>query len=92
MIRLKGHLICLTEAEAQAVRGHRTTHQALTRAEPGCLSFDILDTDDPLIFDVQEAFRDRPAFDAHQARTRDSAWFAATRTILRDFRVEELGD
>ena len=92
MIRLKGHLICLTEAEAAAVRAHRPDHQALTRAEPGCLSFDILDTDDPLVFDVQEGFRDRPAFDAHQARTRDSAWFAATRGILRDFRVEELGD
>ena len=36
--------------------------------------------------------RDRAAFDAHQARTRDSAWFAAMRSILRDFRVEELRD
>jgi quinol monooxygenase YgiN len=39
-----------------------------------------------------EAFRDRPSFDAHQARTRHSAWFAATRHILRDFRLEEVGD
>lgn len=92
MVRLKGHLICLSAAEAEAVRTHRPGHLALTRAEPGCLSFDILDTDDPLIFDVQEVFRDRPSFDAHQARTRESAWFAATRQILRDFRVEELGD
>ena len=37
-------------------------------------------------------FRDRAAFDAHQARTRESAWFAATRGILRDFRIEEIGD
>ena len=92
MVRLKGHLICMGPEEAAAVRAHREAHLALTRAEPGCLSFDILDTDDPLIFDVQEVFRDRPAFDAHQARTRASAWFEATRSILRDFRVEELGD
>ena len=92
MVRLKGHLICLTEDEAATVRHLRPDHLAATRAEPGCLSFDILDTDDPLIFEVVEAFRDRPGFDAHQSRTRDSAWFAATRTILRNFRIEELGD
>ena len=45
-----------------------------------------------MVFDVVETFRDRAAFDAHQARTRDSLWFAATRGILRDFRVEELRD
>lgn len=92
MIRLKGHLICMTAEEAAAVRHHRPRHEALTRAEPGCLGFEIADTEDPLIFDVQERFRDRASFDAHQARTRDSDWFAATRSILRDFRVEELRD
>ena len=39
-----------------------------------------------------EAFRTREDFDAHQTRTRASPWFAATRGILRDFRMEELGD
>lgn len=92
MIRLRGQLICMNGAEAQAVRSHLPDHLRLTRAEPGCLTFDVTPTDDPLVFEVLESFRDRPAFDAHQARTRDSAWFAATRTILRDFRIEELGD
>ncbi len=92
MIRLRGRLICLTDAEAQAVRAHLGEHIRLTRAEAGCLSFDVTQADDPLIWEVAEAFRDRVAFDAHQARTRESVWFAATRGILRDFRVEELGD
>jgi len=92
MMRLRGQLICMSDDEADAVRTHRPEHQRLTRAEPGCLTFDIADTDDPLIFEVMEAFRDAPSFAAHQARTRDSAWFAATRSILRDFRVEEVGD
>jgi quinol monooxygenase YgiN len=92
MIRLSGRLVCMTDAERAAVLSHRAAHQAATRAEPGCLSFTIDETDDPLIFDVSESFRDRAAFDAHQTRTRDSAWFAATRGILRDFRVEELRD
>lgn len=92
MIRLSGRLVCVTEDERLAVLRHRAAHEAATRAEPGCLTFSIDDTDDPMVFDVMESFRDRAAFDAHQARTRDSAWFAATRSILRDFRVEELRD
>ncbi|MEZ5754445.1 MAG: antibiotic biosynthesis monooxygenase [Paracoccaceae bacterium] len=92
MIRLSGRLVCMSEEERAAVLLHRAAHEAATRAEAGCLSFAIDDTDDPMVFDVSESFRDRAAFDAHQARTRDSAWFAATRGILRDFRVEELRD
>ena len=92
MIRLSGRLVCLSEEERSAVLLHRPAHVQATLEEPGCLSFSIDDTDDPMIFDVSESFRDRAAFDAHQARTRDSAWFAATRGILRDFRVEELRD
>lgn len=92
MIRLKGHLICMTEAEAQAVRLHLDQHVALSRAEPGCLSFEIVQTDDPMIWDVRESFRTREDFDAHQLRTRASPWFEATRHILRDFKVEELRD
>lgn len=82
----------MADAERDAVLAHRAAHEAATRAEAGCISFRIDDTDDPMIFDVTESFRDRAAFDAHQSRTRDSAWFAATRGILRDFRVEELRD
>ena len=92
MIRLKGHLICLTEDEAQTVRTHLPDHMRLSRLEPGCLSFDVTQTDDPLIWDVRESFRTREDFDAHQTRTRASEWFNATRHILRDFRVEELRD
>ena len=92
MIRLRGQLICMTGDEVQAVHQHLPLHQRLTRAEPGCLTFDVSETDDPMIFEVMEAFRDRANFDAHQARTRDSDWFAATRGILRDFRLEEVGD
>lgn len=78
--------------ERAAVLTHMADHIRLSRAEPACLAFDITETDDPMVFEVMEAFRDRAGFDAHQARTRDSAWFTATRGILRDFRVEEVGD
>ncbi len=92
MIRLRGHLICTTEDEVAAVNAHLAQHIALTRAEPGCLSFEITPTDDPKVFEVMETFRTRDDFNAHQTRTRASVWFEATRGILRDFRVEEVGD
>jgi len=38
---------------------------------------------------VDESFANRAAFDAHQTRTRASAWFAATGPIGRDFRVSQ---
>ena len=92
MIRLRGHLICQSQEEADAVRQHLHRHIALSRAEPGCISFEVTATEDPLMFEVVESFRSRSDFDAHQIRTRPSAWFEATRQIPRDFRVEELGD
>ncbi len=92
MIRLRGQLVCTSDEEAALVRSHAAEHIRLSRAEEGCLTFDLTPTDDPMVWEVMEAFRDRAAFDAHQTRTRDSAWFAATRGILRDFRIEEIGD
>lgn len=92
MIRVRGHLRCMTTDEADAVSAHVAEHIALSRAEPGCLSFHIAATDDPMVWALDETFRDRPSFDAHQARTRDSAWFAATRSVLRDLRIEDLPD
>lgn len=92
MIRLRGHLICADAAELAIVQAHVADHIRLTLAEPGCLSFEITPTDDPLVFEVMESFRTMADFSAHQARTRDSDWFAATRSITRDFRMEEIGD
>lgn len=92
MIRLRGQLRCMTAEEAATVLAHRGAHVGLSRAEPACLSFDIAETEDPLVFEVMESFRDRAGFEAHQARTRASGWWAATRHILRDFRIEEIGD
>lgn len=84
---LKGRLICRSAAEADAVRRALPLHIRLTRAEPGCLSFEVAETADPLVWTVEECFRDRAAFDAHQTRTRASAWWAATSAILRDYRL-----
>lgn len=90
-VRLKGRLVCRSEAEVETVRAHLPDHIRLTRAEPGCLSFDVLASGDPLIWLVEECFRDTEAFAFHQNRTRGSAWWAATAGIPRDYRIFGLG-
>jgi quinol monooxygenase YgiN len=89
-VRLTGRLICRSGTEARTVRQHLPEHLRLTRLEPGCLSFDVTQGDDPMIWHVAETFRDAEAFAAHQTRTRASAWWAATAQILRDFTVTGL--
>lgn len=88
VIRLTGTIRCAPD-EARALAGAVPAHVALTRAEPGCLSFDIRPTADPCVYDVDETFRDRAAFEAHQARTRSSAWWEVTSRMTRDFEIAQ---
>ena len=87
MIRLRGQMVCMTAEEHSAVLAHMGDHIALTRAEPGCLSFEVTQSDDPMIWRVEECFADQTAFDAHQVRTRASEWWRASAGIQRDFRI-----
>lgn len=64
------------------------THVTLTRAEPGCLSFEVTPTGDPLVWRVDELFRDDGAFAAHQSRTAASPWARATARIERRYAVD----
>jgi len=65
-------------------------HIRLTRAEPGCIRFDIAPSpDDPCRFVISEEFRDRAAFDSHTARTRASDWWNKTSHMARDIQVTE---
>lgn len=86
-VRLSGRLICASADQAAIVRHHLPEHVRLTLAEPGCLSFSVRETGDPLVWQVEEHFASRPAFEAHQARTRASAWGQATAAIRRAYTV-----
>jgi len=88
IVHLTGHLICATADEALTVAAHLPDHIARTRAEPGCISFTVTLTDDPLIWTVDERFEDRPAFDRHQKRVAHSAWGRATETIERRYTID----
>ena len=90
MIALTGQLICTTEEEVATVRRFLPDHIRLTLAETGCLSFSVTETADPMVWQVEERFTDRAAFDAHQTRTKTSPWFAATGRIARRYQITEL--
>ena len=87
MITVTGHLICTSTADVDLVQRLLPDHTRLSRAEAGCLSFNVVQTADPLVWQLDETFVDRTAFEAHQARTRASPWFTATRHLKRTFHV-----
>jgi quinol monooxygenase YgiN len=91
-VTLTGWLRCKDAAERAAVILHLPDHLRLSLAEPGCLAFAVEPTEDPLVWRVSESFVDAAAFDAHQARTRASDWFAATGGIRLEFqRIVQAG-
>jgi quinol monooxygenase YgiN len=89
-VSLSGFLICRTLEEADRVSVLLPDHIRLTRAEPGCLRFEVFRSQsDPVRFAVTEVFRDRAAFEAHQARAKDTIWAKATKGIPRDYKITE---
>jgi quinol monooxygenase YgiN len=88
VVRLTGLLICETPEQAQAVEENLPLHIELTRAEPGCLSFEVNRAADPFVWQVEERFQDAAAFAAHQQRIADSEWGRTTAGIQRQYEVE----
>ena len=65
-------------------------HLRLSRAEPGCIEFEICQSaHDACTFLVAERFESRAAFEAHTARTRASVWWSKTRHMARDLVIRQ---
>lgn len=90
IVHLTGRLICRGAAEARIVAEHLPRHVELTRAEPGCISFEVTPTTDPLVWQVEERFEDEAVFRAHQARVAASDWGRATVGIERRYSIDGL--
>ena len=86
VVRLTGAIRCAPE-EVEGLRAALPDHVSLSRAEPGCLAFDIRATADPCVYEVSEGLRDEAAFEAHQARARTSAWWRITGHMPRAFEI-----
>lgn len=66
---------------------HLPLHIELTRAEQGCLSFEVNLTQNPLVWQVDEQFQDALSFRAHQQRVAASEWGRATAGIERRYGI-----
>ncbi len=89
-IRLSGHLD-VPEARRAAVAAALDEHVRLSRAEPGCVYFDVMpDPKVPGRWLVDEMFVDRAAFEAHQRRARQGDWGRITAGLARDYVIEEI--
>jgi quinol monooxygenase YgiN len=91
-VHLTGLLVCVDDVQDRIVREYLPRHVALTRAEPGCVSFTVEPAHEPLHWDVSETFADADSFRAHQARVATSEWGAATAGIERRYRVDGLNE
>lgn len=89
-VHLSGQLVCKTAHEAEIVARHLAQHVEQTRAEPGCLSFDVTATTDPLIWMVEERFANERVFKLHQERVAGSEWGRVTADIERKYSVQGL--
>ena len=87
-VRLTGFLRCRTLEEADRIAPHLAEHIRLTRAEPGCLSFEVVrSAADPTCFAVSETYVDAAALEAHRARAAGTVWARVTAGIPRDYVV-----
>lgn len=90
MVTLEGKLR-VPVAALEATRMALIEHVDLTRAEMGCLAFDVTcDPAEPQNFLVNAAFIDAQALAAHQARITSSAWGKLTKDFERDYEVQGL--
>lgn len=87
MVHLTGRLICTDLAQADTVTRYLPDHIARSRAEPGCRWFRVSQSDDPLIWTLDEGFADAAAFAVYQIRTRASVWWQDSGPIARDFQI-----
>ncbi|MBM7815721.1 quinol monooxygenase YgiN [Brevibacterium paucivorans] len=86
-IELNGTLICKDVSDDSIVERFLPKHVALSRDEPGCLRFEVTQSDDPLVWNVSEQFTDQASFDSHQARVKASEWGHATSHIPCDYTI-----
>ena len=89
MIRLTGTLTCITPDDLKIVETYLPEHTRLSRAEPGCLTFNVTQTANPLVWQLDETYTDRAAFEAHQTRNRASVWWEKSQNLRRDFQITE---
>lgn len=83
-IALSVKLICADMEQMKIALNHLPEHVALSRAEPGCLFFATAQSDDPLIWQIEELYADEAALDAHKERLASSTWAKVSAQLKRE--------
>ena len=85
---LSGHIV-VAEPELAAVREALSIHIEATRAEKGCIIFNVEEHITEVgRFDVYEEFTPSDAFRFHQKRVQESDWGIISKNVTRHYTVE----
>ena len=89
---MSGYII-VPFADLAAVRECLPEHITRTRAEAGCLTFNVVEhVEKEGRFEVYEAFINQTAFEHHQSRARESKWGVVAKNIKRHYTVKSPHD
>ncbi|MFT2111262.1 putative quinol monooxygenase [Marinomonas sp. 2405UD68-3] len=84
---LEGHIV-VPNSELDRIKAELATHIQLTKAEVGCLKFEVLpDLEKPNQFNVYEEFVSQADFDNHQERVKNSKWGRVTTGVERHYSI-----
>ncbi len=84
---LTGHII-VSDLDLAVIKSELETHIRLTKAETGCLKFEVLvDSDNPNKLTVYEEFVSQADFDSHQLRVKNSKWGRVTKDVERHYTI-----
>jgi len=76
------------DPDLEIIKRELPVHEKLTRQEPGCLLFEVVqDKDNRSQFNVYEEFVDQRAFDDHQTRVKNSNWGKVTVNSKRYYKI-----
>lgn len=90
MVHLTGTLTCASSDDMKIIETYLPDHITLSREEPGCLTFTVTQSANPLVWYVDETYVDQAAFEAHQARNRTSVWWQKSQGLVRDFQITQV--
>lgn len=91
-ITLSGHIL-VPPSELELIREALPIHIESTRAEEGCIKFQVEEhTTEAGRFDVYEEFVSKAAFEHHQERVKESDWGAKTQNVSRSYKIVGLED
>lgn len=91
-VTLSGYIVVMG-SELASVRDALPIHIETTRAEQGCIVFNVEEhATETGRFEVYEEFKTSDAFRYHQKRVRESDWGVVTKNVARHYTVEGLDE